>query len=71
MIRRLVEANFFERRETATAADARFWLRELRTPELLVAVAASHPNLCRRLVPRRPLLDLALRGDKNPRSWLR
>ena len=65
MIRRLVEADFFGRRETATAADIRFWLRELRTPELLVAVAASHRESCRRLVARRPCLELALRGDES------
>jgi hypothetical protein len=65
MIRRLVEADFFERREAATAADIRFWLRELRTPELLVAVAASHRERCRRLVAKRPSLELALRGDES------
>jgi hypothetical protein len=64
MIRRLVEADFFERRETATAADIRFWLSELRTPELLVAVAASHRERCRRLFAKRPCLELALRGDE-------
>ena len=63
MIRRLVEANFFERRETAAAADVRFWLRELRTPELLVEVTAAHPELCRRLARVRPLLRIALRGN--------
>ena len=65
MIRRLVEADFFGRRETATAADVRFWLRELRTPQLLVAVAASYPETCRRLLRRRSLLALALRGDES------
>lgn len=65
MIRRLVEADFFERREAATAADIRFWLSELRTPELLVAVAAFNPDRCRRLFAERPLLDLALRGDES------
>jgi hypothetical protein len=64
MIRRLVEADFFGGRDIAAAADVRFWLRELRTPELLVAVAAAHPEACRRLVPERPLLRMALRGDE-------
>ncbi len=64
MIRRLVEADFFGRRDTAGAADVRFWLRELRTPELLIAVAAAHPAICRRLLPRRRLLRLALRGEE-------
>jgi hypothetical protein len=64
MIRRLVEADFFARRDDATAVHVRFWLRELRTPELLIAVAASHSAACRRLVPERSLLDLALHGDE-------
>jgi hypothetical protein len=64
MIRRLLEADFFGRRHSATAADVRFWLRELRTFSLLVALAAAHPEICRRLVPKRPLLRLALRGDE-------
>lgn len=63
MIRRLIEANFFERREVATAVEIRFWLRELRTPELLIAVAAAHPDVCRPLIAKRPLLDFALRGN--------
>src|SRR5207248_3573078 len=62
MIRRLVEADFFERREAATAADIRFWLSELRTPELLVEVAQRHTGLCRRLVSTRPLLAHAAPG---------
>src|SRR5262249_859858 len=65
MIRRLVEADYFGRRESETAGDVRFWLRELRTPELLVVVAAAHPWICRRLASKRPLLRLALRGDEH------
>jgi len=64
MIRRLVEADFFGRRETATASDVQFWLRELRTPELLIATAAAYPEICRGLVRVRPLLRTALRGDE-------
>src|SRR5438876_10402267 len=51
MIRRLLEADFFARRQSAAAGDVRFWLRELRTPELLIAVAAAHPEACSRLAP--------------------
>ena len=42
MIRRLVEANYFEFRDEPTLERIRFWLRELRTPELLVEVTAMH-----------------------------
>jgi len=63
MIRRLVEADFFTRHEAASARDIRFWLRELRTPELLVTAAAAHPQICRQVARSRPLLRIALRGD--------
>jgi hypothetical protein len=62
MIQRLVEAHYFQHREKPSAAQARFWLLELRTPELLIEVARSHVVLCRRLVPKRPLLDEAASG---------
>jgi hypothetical protein len=39
MIRRLVEAHFYQHRDSAKIAHVRFWLTELRTPELLVEVA--------------------------------
>ena len=38
MIRRLVEANYFSNRDHAKVAQVRFWLKELRTPELLIEV---------------------------------
>ena len=63
MIRRLVEADLFARQENPSAADVSFWLLELRTPEFLISVAAAYAEACRRLIPKRPLLDSALRGD--------
>ena len=63
MIRRLVEANFFENREKPNSAQVRFWLQELRTPELLIEVATHNPKVARRLAPKRPLLQLALTGQ--------
>jgi hypothetical protein len=62
MIQRLVEAHFFRHRDKPTAAHIRFWLRELRTPELLIELARSHSALCRRLVSRRLLLAIAASG---------
>jgi len=64
MIRRLVEAHYFEHRASPTPAQERFWMRELRTPELLIALARRHPALCRRLAARRPLLAGAARADE-------
>lgn len=45
MIRRLVEQSYFAHSRTATEELARFWLRELRTPELLVEVAGAEAVL--------------------------
>jgi hypothetical protein len=62
MIQRLVEAPYFQHRDHPTAAQISFWLRELRTPELLIELARSRSALCRRLVSRRPLLAVAALG---------
>jgi hypothetical protein len=62
MIRRLVEAHYFAHRARAGAAQIRFWLRELRTPQLLMEVAKGRPALARQLAPGRPLLKHATAG---------
>jgi hypothetical protein len=63
MIRRLLEAHYFTHRAQPGRARIAFWLKELRTPELLVEVARIHPYPCRRLAKSRPLLSAALAGD--------
>jgi len=65
MIRRLVEAHYFEHVRTQSPAQRRFWFRELRTPELLIDLSRRDPALCRRLMSRRPLLRHAASGDEN------
>jgi hypothetical protein len=62
MLRRLLEAHYFQRRQAATTADVDFWLRELRTPELLVEAARRWPRAWVRQRRRRALLALATRG---------
>lgn len=62
MIRRLVEAHYFQNHTKPTAAQIRFWFREFRTPELLIELARLYPALCRRLAGQRPLLAHALSG---------
>ncbi len=62
MIRRLVEAHYFQNHTKPNPAQIRFWLQELRTPPLLVEVARRHTVLCRRLVSTRPLLAQAALG---------
>jgi hypothetical protein len=63
MVRRLLEAHYFEHRARPGSARITFWLKELRTPELLVEVAQNHPRSCRRMAAFRPLLSAALAGD--------
>lgn len=59
MIRRLVEVNYLAHRQDPTEERILFWLRELRTPELLVEVARAHPALARKVSAERPLLEQA------------
>ena len=62
MIRRLVEAHYFQKSAKTNPAQIRFWLQELRTPQLLVEVAQRQTMVCRRLVSTRPLLAHAALG---------
>ena len=63
MIRRLVEAHYFQHRKNPNPAQVTFWLRELRTPQLLIELAQNHTRLCRQLAPGRPLLAHAALGE--------
>ena len=61
MIRRLVEQSFYSTEEpSAEAVD--FWLAELRTPDLLLEVAARYPEAAAR--SKREAVRAALRGDR-------
>ena len=62
MIRRLVEAHYFQHNVEPRAAQIKFWLLELRTPQLLLEVAQLHAGLARRLAAQRPLLRHAAAG---------
>jgi hypothetical protein len=59
MIRRLVDVNYLSHREEPTPEQIFFWLRELRTAELLVEAARAHADVLEGLVRERPLLNLA------------
>ena len=59
MIRRLVDANYLSYRDEPTPEQVRFWLRELRTPELLLEVALAHPGTVEEVAGQRPLLKRA------------
>jgi hypothetical protein len=64
MLRRLIEAHYFQHRDRATAAQVRFWLRELRTPELLVESARRWPAAWKAQRRLRALLALARPGQE-------
>jgi len=60
MIRRLVEAHYFQNQSKPASAQTRFWFQELRTPELLRELASRYPMLHRRAIKHRPLLACLL-----------
>jgi hypothetical protein len=57
MLRRLIEANYAQHRASASEEQVRFWLRECRSPEILLVLAASHPEVAAELASQRPLLN--------------
>jgi hypothetical protein len=65
MLRRLVEVNYFENRENPTREQIRFWFLQLRTPDLLIELAAEQGSIPLRLRRQRPLLELATRITKS------
>lgn len=64
MIRRLVEANYAQHRDTRSDDRLQFWLLESRTPEMLIEIAARFPAATRSAVDRRPLLTEAISGSR-------
>ena len=63
MIRRLIESHYFQHQKKPSTAQKKFWLQELRTPELLVQVTRANTALSRRMLPSRPLLAHAIEGE--------
>jgi len=63
MLARLVEASYFTTRDSPTPEQVEFWLRELRTPSLLIEAAARFPREAERLSRARALLGAARSGD--------
>ena len=64
MLRRLVEVNYFANSERPGPEQICFWLLELRTPELLIELAAKQGRLSISLLRKRPLLKLAKPGNE-------
>jgi hypothetical protein len=65
MVRRLLEVNYFENRENPTREQIRFWFLELRTPDLLIELAAEQGRIPAHLRRQRPLLELATTPTKS------
>ncbi len=63
MIRRLVDSHYDQNRDEPTDDRVRFWLRESRTPEILIRVAAEHPHLRNELMASRSLLVETVGND--------
>lgn len=65
MIRRLIEADRVACSGTPSPMQVRFWLREARTPELLLELACQFPHEAAALAEGvRPLLASALHNDE-------
>lgn len=62
MLRRLVEAHYTRNRASPTPRKVDFWLREARTPSMLMELARDHRDKLKRLLAERPLLALARDG---------
>jgi hypothetical protein len=59
VIARLLETSYLQGRDPPTEAQIHFWLRELRTPTLLIEAAERFPVHCQQASQNRPLLRLA------------
>jgi hypothetical protein len=64
MIRRLVDAHYYQNRDEPTEARVRFWLRESRTPEMLIRIAAENPEITQQMIQVRPLLAETLAASR-------
>ena len=65
MLRRLVEVYYFQNRRSKAQDKIRFWLKELRTPELLLEAAAAQPKLSREAGRR----AASANARSGPGSW--
>jgi len=64
LIRRLVEANYFQNRNSPSDEQITFWLTECRTAQLLIELADNHGNIAATLAGKRPLIEFVLKGDE-------
>jgi len=65
MIRRLVEQSYFTASGNDSSERVVFWLKELRSAELLVEAARIYPSAARMVAQFRPAVQAALAGDSS------
>ncbi len=63
MIRRLLEADIQNFRRDPDAEQPLFWLRECRTPGLLIDLAKAYESICTQVPERSAILNAALQGE--------
>lgn len=69
MITRLVEAHHAQFAPTDDASIIDFWLRELRTPVVLIEVARAAPDVCRAVIATGPCWPTPSRATWLPWLW--
>jgi len=62
MVRRLIEVDYHNRPRRPSPGQIQFWLREARTPALLIELCRRHPGQARRVAAVRPAVRWALQG---------
>jgi hypothetical protein len=63
MVRRLIEAHWFQNERDATPARIDFWFRECRTAELLLEMVGRFGSEAQAIQSERPVVAAALGGD--------
>lgn len=63
MVRALVEAHYFAHRENPSSEVVAFWLRELRTADLLIEIASKNRHVADDISAKRPAVAAALGGN--------
>jgi hypothetical protein len=66
MIRRLIEADHIANESHPSPQQIHFWLKEARTPALLIHLAKTYPNEVPKIKPERPtVLQAACEGNES------
>jgi hypothetical protein len=63
MVRRLIEVDYHRRPRKPPRNQVLFWLKEARTPALLIELGRKYPGTARRVARSRPAVARALKGD--------